>query len=257
MLALLQPPWTRARHARPRRAPEPRSRSAEAAHRSRRIRSRAAAERSHGVQRWHSEAPGEAAPARTRVRGGRPTCLPPQAPWQQGIHTLNGRSPWMHHRDAAAPRVAPASPCLVSPCRQPRRRRSASCPRPGEVSLLARVVGASSWPGARSLLLDATTRRECCSLCSLVRAAKQERLRQAKAEADREIAAYRAEREGAYQKKVAEVRDAHKMRAWPHATRQRAASFAMRAGAFIALLRGARRAAGPRWRGARLCVLWW
>jgi hypothetical protein len=35
---------------------------------------------------------------------------------------------------------------------------------------------------------------------------KQDRLRQAKAEADREIAAYRAEREGAYQKKVAEVR---------------------------------------------------
>ena len=36
-------------------------------------------------------------------------------------------------------------------------------------------------------------------------AAKQERLRQAKAEAEKEIAAYRAEREGAYQKKVAEV----------------------------------------------------
>jgi hypothetical protein len=35
--------------------------------------------------------------------------------------------------------------------------------------------------------------------------AKQERLRQAKAEAEREIAAYRAEREGAYQKKLAEV----------------------------------------------------
>lgn len=37
------------------------------------------------------------------------------------------------------------------------------------------------------------------------RKAKQERLRQAKAEAEREIAAYRAEREGAYQKKLAEV----------------------------------------------------
>jgi hypothetical protein len=36
--------------------------------------------------------------------------------------------------------------------------------------------------------------------------AKQERLRQAKAEAEREIAAYKAEREGAYQKKLAEVR---------------------------------------------------
>ena len=36
--------------------------------------------------------------------------------------------------------------------------------------------------------------------------AKQERLRQAKAEAEREIAAYKAEREGAYQKRLAEVR---------------------------------------------------
>ena len=34
---------------------------------------------------------------------------------------------------------------------------------------------------------------------------KQERLRQAKAEAEKEIAAYKAEREGAYQKKLAEV----------------------------------------------------
>lgn len=37
-------------------------------------------------------------------------------------------------------------------------------------------------------------------------AAKQDRLRQAKAEAEKEIAAYKAEREGVYQKKVAEVR---------------------------------------------------
>ena len=37
-------------------------------------------------------------------------------------------------------------------------------------------------------------------------AAKQDRLRQAKSEAEKEIAAYRAEREGAYQKKIAEVR---------------------------------------------------
>jgi hypothetical protein len=36
--------------------------------------------------------------------------------------------------------------------------------------------------------------------------AKSERLRQAKAEAEKEIGAYRAEREGAYQKKLAEVR---------------------------------------------------
>jgi hypothetical protein len=35
--------------------------------------------------------------------------------------------------------------------------------------------------------------------------AKADRLRQAKAEAEKEIAAYRAEREGAYQKKIAEV----------------------------------------------------
>ena len=42
--------------------------------------------------------------------------------------------------------------------------------------------------------------------CSLLPfAAKQDRLRQAKAEAEKEIAAYRAEREGAYQKKIAEV----------------------------------------------------
>jgi hypothetical protein len=40
--------------------------------------------------------------------------------------------------------------------------------------------------------------------------AKQERLRQAKAEAEREIAAYRAEREGGYQKKLSEVRAAAK-----------------------------------------------
>ncbi len=36
-------------------------------------------------------------------------------------------------------------------------------------------------------------------------AAKQERLKQARNEADREIAAYKGEREGAYQKKVSEV----------------------------------------------------
>lgn len=40
-----------------------------------------------------------------------------------------------------------------------------------------------------------------------VTAAKAERLRQAKAEAEKEISAYRAEREGAYQKKLAEVRE--------------------------------------------------
>lgn len=46
-------------------------------------------------------------------------------------------------------------------------------------------------------------------------AAKQERLRQAKAEAEKEIAAYKAEREGAYQIKIAEV--------WPGAGNTRMA----------------------------------
>lgn len=44
-----------------------------------------------------------------------------------------------------------------------------------------------------------------CTLVLFVYAAKAERLRQAKAEAEKEISAYRAEREGAYQKKLAEV----------------------------------------------------
>lgn len=45
----------------------------------------------------------------------------------------------------------------------------------------------------------------CCFIPVLC-TAKAERLRQAKAEAEKEIGAYRAEREGAYQKKLAEVR---------------------------------------------------
>lgn len=44
-----------------------------------------------------------------------------------------------------------------------------------------------------------------CPSATLCTAAKAERLRQAKAEAEKEISAYRAEREGAYQKKLAEV----------------------------------------------------
>ena len=44
----------------------------------------------------------------------------------------------------------------------------------------------------------------CCHSTAFL--AKTDRLRQAKAEAEKEIAAYRAEREGAYQKKVAEVK---------------------------------------------------
>ena len=39
----------------------------------------------------------------------------------------------------------------------------------------------------------------------MIPAGKQERLRQAKAEAEKEIAAYRAEREGAYQKRIQEA----------------------------------------------------
>jgi hypothetical protein len=50
------------------------------------------------------------------------------------------------------------------------------------------------WAGAESLRSAAAP------------AGKQERLRQAKAEAEKEIAAYRAEREGAYQKRIQEVR---------------------------------------------------
>lgn len=42
-------------------------------------------------------------------------------------------------------------------------------------------------------------------VCRLLFAAKQDRLREAKAEAEREIAMYRAEREGLFQKKVSEV----------------------------------------------------
>jgi hypothetical protein len=48
-------------------------------------------------------------------------------------------------------------------------------------------------------------RHQACKLFFLLSAAKQDRLKQARAEADREIAAYKAEREGAYQKKVSEV----------------------------------------------------
>lgn len=46
--------------------------------------------------------------------------------------------------------------------------------------------------------------QEASRIVAETRKAKAERLRQAKAEAEKEIAAYRAEREGAYQKKLAE-----------------------------------------------------
>ena len=52
--------------------------------------------------------------------------------------------------------------------------------------------------------MDLMTKVPSC--VAMICAAKQDRLRQAKAEAEREIAAYRAEREGAYQKKLSEVR---------------------------------------------------
>jgi V-type H+-transporting ATPase subunit G len=51
-------------------------------------------------------------------------------------------------------------------------------------------------------LLDAE--QEAQKIVNEARKFKQERLKQAKAEADKEIAAYKAEREGAYQKKLLE-----------------------------------------------------
>ncbi|KAL6753051.1 transmembrane ATPase [Haematococcus lacustris] len=51
-------------------------------------------------------------------------------------------------------------------------------------------------------LLAAET--EAQRIVAEARQAKSNRLKQARAEADREVAAYKAEREGAYQKKVAE-----------------------------------------------------
>eukprot|EP00775_Hariotina_reticulata_P009598 gene9598-9761_t len=46
--------------------------------------------------------------------------------------------------------------------------------------------------------------QEASRIVAEARKAKAERLRQAKADAEREIAQYRAEREGAYQKKLSE-----------------------------------------------------
>lgn len=46
--------------------------------------------------------------------------------------------------------------------------------------------------------------QEASRIVAEARKGKAERLRQAKAEAEKEISAYRAEREGAYQKKLAE-----------------------------------------------------
>ncbi|GBF97687.1 transmembrane ATPase [Raphidocelis subcapitata] len=61
---------------------------------------------------------------------------------------------------------------------------------------------AATGDGIQKLLAAETTAGQ---IVTEARKAKQERLRQAKAEAEREIAAYKAEREGAYQKKLAET----------------------------------------------------
>lgn len=59
----------------------------------------------------------------------------------------------------------------------------------------------ASGDGIQKLL---AAEQEAQRIIADARKAKQDRLRQAKAEAEKEIAAYRAEREGAYQKKLAE-----------------------------------------------------
>uniref|UniRef100_A0A7S0RMW3 V-type proton ATPase subunit G n=1 Tax=Chlamydomonas leiostraca TaxID=1034604 RepID=A0A7S0RMW3_9CHLO len=59
-------------------------------------------------------------------------------------------------------------------------------------------------PGADGIQKLLAAETEAQRIVSDSRKAKQDRLRQAKAEAEREIAAYRAEREGAYQKKLSE-----------------------------------------------------
>jgi hypothetical protein len=76
-----------------------------------------------------------------------------------------------------------------------------------------RASTSAAWGPRRSHAPRSQTRQTAADRCTLHRMcpprppqAKQERLRQAKAEAEREIAAYKAEREGAYQKKLAEVR---------------------------------------------------
>lgn len=59
-------------------------------------------------------------------------------------------------------------------------------------------------PGTDGIQKLLAAETEAQRIVSEARKAKQDRLRQAKAEATREIEAYRAEREGAYQKKVTE-----------------------------------------------------
>eukprot|EP00798_Chlamydomonas_sp_ICE-L_P028493 gene28493-31648_t len=59
-------------------------------------------------------------------------------------------------------------------------------------------------PGSDGIQKLLAAEQDAQRIVSDARKAKQDRLRQAKAEAEKEIAAYRAEREGAYQKKIAE-----------------------------------------------------
>mmetsp|Transcript_36954 Transcript_36954/g.82165 ORF Transcript_36954/g.82165 Transcript_36954/m.82165 type:complete len:112 (+) Transcript_36954:110-445(+) len=59
-------------------------------------------------------------------------------------------------------------------------------------------------PGADGIQKLLAAETEAQRIVAEARKAKQDRLRQAKAEAEKEIGAYRAEREGAYQKKIAE-----------------------------------------------------
>mmetsp|Transcript_19633 Transcript_19633/g.35401 ORF Transcript_19633/g.35401 Transcript_19633/m.35401 type:complete len:111 (-) Transcript_19633:197-529(-) len=59
----------------------------------------------------------------------------------------------------------------------------------------------SGTDGVQKLL---AAEQEANAVVTEAKKAKADRLRQARAEADREITAYRAEREGAYQKKLAE-----------------------------------------------------
>eukprot|EP00983_Pelagomonas_calceolata_P095009 1157954-Pelagomonas_calceolata.AAC.3 len=58
---------------------------------------------------------------------------------------------------------------------------------------------------ANTLLDSQAAEQEAQRIVLEARRVKQERLREAKTEAEKEIAAYRAEREGLYQKKVSEV----------------------------------------------------
>ncbi|GAX81554.1 hypothetical protein CEUSTIGMA_g13952.t1 [Chlamydomonas eustigma] len=59
-------------------------------------------------------------------------------------------------------------------------------------------------PGTDGIQKLLAAEQDAQKIVTEARKGKTDRLRQAKAEAEKEIAAYRAEREGAYQKKIAE-----------------------------------------------------